>query len=196
MLVIFLRELLYIKWSVRECKKILLAVTCDIKWRFSIVFTSSLFCGTFRESRLFQATTESVGFQNFLFRSTFLASRTCLKSLEHLPLHIHLIYEEFPKNLKHKYLQKNLAYIEYDLTVIPFLFFYFFFSHTFKKFMSSVYTGYLSILAKSIPHPALEFSSLHYVYLIVHASAWVLKIVRFNYFSTPNFNNCIWISRR
>ena len=127
MLVIFLRELLYIKWSVRECKKILLAVTCDIKWRFSIVFTSSLFCGTFRESRLFQATTESVGFQNFLFRSTFLASRTCLKSLEHLPLHIHLIYEKFPKNLKRKYLQKIWHISNVIWRVIPFFFFFFFF---------------------------------------------------------------------
>ena len=34
MLVIFFGEVLYIKWSVRECKNILLVVTYDIKWRF------------------------------------------------------------------------------------------------------------------------------------------------------------------
>ena len=85
-----------------------------------------------------------------LFRSTFLASRICLKSLEHLSLNIHLIYEKFPKNLKHKY-----------LTVITF-----FFTHTFKKLMSSVYTQHLSILARSIPHPGWDISSLHFPYLM------------------------------
>ena len=42
-------------------------------------------------------------FSKVLFRSTFLASRMCLKSLDHLSLRIRLIYEKFHKNLKHKY---------------------------------------------------------------------------------------------
>ena len=85
-------------------------------------------------------------FSKVLFRSNFLASRIFLKSLEHLSLH--LIYEKFPKNLKHKYRPKIFSYIGYQLTVIIF-----FFTHTFKKLISSVYTRYLSVLAKSIPHP-------------------------------------------
>ena len=99
-----------------------------------------------------------------LFRSTFLASRICLKSLEHLSLNIYLIYEKFPKNLKHKY-----------LTVITF-----FFTHVQKNDVLCLYpTSLYSSLVNS-PSCLGDFIASLPI-LNANASAWVLEMVRFTF---------------
>ena len=68
------------------------------------------------------------------------------ESLEHLSPHIRLIHKKFPNNLKHKYLPKNLAYIEYHLTLITF-----FFTHVKKIHFFCLYPTSLDPRSISLP---------------------------------------------